>query len=312
MVMKLHGSHLALTFLAIGFAGPVAAAPIPVRLADGATWTLTSHHSRTWHPSSASQPDFAAAIAKRLTWHGGKVPSLLVSPLPAPGGSIPPGIEASQTLDVPVLVQVDAALRPLGFVHPGEVLVATEQFIIRLAGTQDLEGAKKLLPDVLDVTAKALALMELGLLGRAQGLDLVPGRVVSTTTEYPNPFGGKGIPCQESLELESSSAATGRAVVVWRQTSDLSSVRDSVETLARRDGPMPAPGSSPGRRGMEQPEMTARCRYVIDIETGLAIEAQCTTEFLIELTRGPQRVVDKWSIAQTPPLPTRSGGSGRK
>lgn len=291
----------ALALAAALAAAPAPSRPLAVALEDGATWTLTVRHSHVASPPSRYEPPpYTAVFAKRVTWRGGPEPTLVVTPAPAGDRSDPPGVEASQTLDVPIVLRVDHRLAPLGIVNLREVRVATERLVSRGSGgsTRDLDRARALLPDVVDLAVQALTVRELGYVSRGQGL--TPGRQASAVNEYPNPFGGEPVRYRETVSVDSYDAEAGRATATWRMSSDLKALVDGAGELARRaDAQTGARGSPPP---MGAVAASGLCRYAIELASGLATDVWCILKVSAQLSDGPHRIEDDWHLTQSSPV----------
>jgi hypothetical protein len=276
---------------------PALALDMPLKLEDGATWTITAEHTHS-KTDAGKQQAWTLKTVKQLTWSApknGKPGRVLVTPLSAtPAEGSPPELAKARSFPIPALLDVDDTLAPATIVNVVEVRAA---FAGVVGG--DIKGRE----EMADAAAMAMIASELSHASRSQGGELAPGEAASYDDELPNPFGGPPIKAQGVYALESHDAAGGRAVVTWRQSLDPASFRASLaERLAE------VIKDEPARRAEAEAafsQMDVRrddtCRHEIDLATGLAIKAQCS--LTNKVTAGGRLVesVDRWTITQTLP-----------
>lgn len=287
--------------LAACCATPAMSQDLPVRLADGATWTITAERSRHVE-GSADVQSWTLTTVKRLTWHAGvngKPDTLTVTPVSAVAGEgSPAGLAAAQSLAIPATLVVNESLAP------GEVVNLDEVRAEFLRLVPSAQGAST---DLINAGARAMIAVELGSVSHGQGLGLKLKRPVSADTGIPDPFGGPPLRAIETAELVGFDSRHGRAVVKWRQALDLESFRAS--TVALLDSVTKAEADpakiAEARAAFAAASMTseATCLYEIDIRTGLARRGDCQLDYAVTMKGKSQRVTDHWTISQTEPGP---------
>lgn len=278
-------------------ATPALAVEMPVRLKDGATWTITAEHTRTQAEGDQEQT-WSLTTVKQLTWqapNSGEPGRLLVTPVSAtPGEGSPAEVAAGRSLAIPALIQVDESLAPEAIVNTDEVRAA---FAAVLGA--DIKGREA----QADASAMAMIASEVSFASRSQGMDLSLQEPASYEDAAPNPLGGPPIQSLGVYTLESHDAAAGRAVVVWRQELDPASMRASLA-----EGLVQAIKSNPAKRAEAEAAFAkmdiARedvCTHEIDLASGLATKAGCT--LVNKVTAGDRQMVsiDRWIITQTLP-----------
>jgi hypothetical protein len=276
---------------------PALALDMPLKLEDGATWTITAEHTHSKTDDGKPQA-WTLRTVKQLTWSApknGKSGQVLVTPLSATAAEgSPPELAKARSFPIPALLDVDDTLAPATIVNVDEVRAA-------FAGVvgADITGQEEMADDA----AMAMIASELSYASRSQGEELAPGEVVSYDDELPNPFGGPPIKAQGVYALESHDAAGGRAVVTWRQSLDPTSLRASLaQRLAEVIRAEPASRAEAEEAfGQMDVDRDDTCRHEIDLATGLAIKAQC--RLANKVTAGGRLVesVDRWTITQTLP-----------
>jgi hypothetical protein len=288
-------------------AGSACAEPLPVKLADGATWTLTIEHARDDDRPGRKSASSVTSV-KRLTWRKGQGGSdrLTVTPVSTtPGPGSPPGLAAATSLEVPVTLEVDEALTPERVVNTAEVRASFQAMLQRIGSDPAaLAIAKDTLAGLTDASITALATQDLARVALSQGMDLKPGEEVSYQEDRPNPLGGGPIRSNGSYRLESLDRRSGRAVVVWRQTFDpasaAASVAAMVEAMMSRVSADKAAEARAALSTMKL-ERNDTCRHEIDVETGLAVSAACSASTVAGAGSQQSRRTDRWTITQTLP-----------
>lgn len=276
----------------------VNAASLPIRLKDGATWTITAQHVRD--SSGPRAQKWALTTVKRLTWSApgnGRGARLTVTPLSAtPGAESPPEIARARSLAVPAMLEVDESLTPGAVVNVDEVRAAFQIVIGR-----DVRGSEAL----ADAAAMAMIATEAAWAARGQGGDLELGKTFESDGEIENPIGGPPIQARDSYRLESYDPAAGRAVIVWRQTVDTAAfARTLVESLAARmRSATPPMKPADIREALKDATGTIEntCRHDIDIPTGLAVKVACQTMNRMTVQGETRGATDTWTITQTLP-----------
>ena len=293
---------LLVAILACSLAAPAFAETFPIKLMDGATWTLVAQHDREVLGSGGKS--FSVVVTKRITYRATRTASgrLRMEHVAAEALSgMPPEAALTQTLDIPVEFDVDAALTPTAVINLAQVRDATRNLMLRSGATpQDIERMKRLNPDILDDTAMALVGRELAMLGRGQGLTLEKGKPLQQDEDSPNPIGGPPIRAHITVSLTSVDRASGRAIVEWRATLDPQSMRESMRAAFKHANPAKA-AEADAEFDKTKIETDTLCGDEIDIATGLAVKVVCETRSAIITGDQSRGSVDRWTLTQTPP-----------
>lgn len=286
----------ALAAVATAAAGPAPAQGVPVRLADGATWTITAEHTRS-DGTGTPMHNWSVTTVKRLTWHGGKRPTLTINPVSAtPGPSSPSEIAQARSLAVPATLRVDANLAPGEIVNLDEVMAAFLRVAPSAAGGD---------PAVAYASSKAMIASEVGLMARVQGLPLKEGVPIARETALPNPLGGPPFRGVERAQLDSIDQAAGVAKISWSQSIDPDSFRASIkamlDSLAKQA--LSPEKLAHARATLEKAayDNHTDCRYEVATDTGLARHAECRMTLALTAAGESERVVETWTITQTSP-----------
>jgi hypothetical protein len=284
--------------LAAFTATPALAEEFPVRVPDGATWTITGEHSRKVEGDRPQQ--WSLTTTKRLTWRagrGGRPATLTVTPVsatPAPGS--PPELARARSLSIPATLAVDENLAPQSIVNRDEVRAAFVSLVPKAANAPG---------EMIDASTMAMIASEIGTAARLQGLSLKLGETIKADGELPSPLSGAAIRTEETARLESYDPASHRAVVVWRETPDPASYRESLAATLQamaRDKVDPAKIEA-ARAAFAGMSMTGEntCRGEIDTATGLATNVECTLVQTVTDGDKIQRNTEHWTITQTSP-----------
>jgi hypothetical protein len=282
-------------------AAPAAGQDLPVRLADGATWTITAEHSRSTDGGARAQ-NWSLTTVKRLTWRAGRKKgpaTLTVTPVSAIAGpGSPPEVATGRSLAIPATLEVDESLTPGAVVNRDQVRAE----FVRLVPNASAASA-----EMIDASTKAMIASEVATVSRAQGLALKLGEPLSAEIEMPNPLGGPPLRGVESAKLESFDKSTSRAVVNWRQALNPDSFKESTAgmLLAMAKGKVDPAKIEEARTAFATAAMQneTACRHEIDILSGLTLKAECDTTNVITMQGKTQRVVEHWLITQTLPGP---------
>jgi hypothetical protein len=285
--------------IATSLATPAFADDFPIRLADGATRTITAEHTRKSNVP-APAPNWRLTTVKRLTWHVGKSggpPALTVTPVSAtPGAGSPPEVAQARSLAIPATLSVDEHLEPGDFVDGDKVRAE----FVRL-----VPNAKGADTKLIDASTKAMVATELFMTAHGQGLTLKPGAEISADVPIANPLGGPPVRGVVIAKLEAVDKAAGSARIKWSQTLDPASFKAVVETMVADlgRGQLPPDRLAQMRAALEGAAYDSRteCRFDIDIRSGLARRAECTAINNLTIQGKTQQVSDTWLITQSPP-----------
>lgn len=298
--------RLALAALLLG-ATPALAQPLPVKLADGATWTMTVERVR--ERQRGDQPVQRASVktSAALTWtkagDKGRVTTRILSA--EADSARTPEIASALGLDRPVKTAVDEALVPGRIENWDEVREGLLAAIGKLVPEpQAADAARGVFVNLSADQAAQIILRDQTLAAIGQGSDLELGKPVEYDDRLPNPLGGPPIESTGRFELASYDAAKGQAVVTWRQAFDRASATRSIaaalEALIARAAPDQVDKLKAAFKDAKV-DRTDTCRHEIDIATGLAARAVCDTTIEINVQGEAGRNVDRWTITQSLP-----------
>lgn len=285
--------------LAVGFATPAFAEEFPIKLVDGASWTITAEHTRKSSDPAPAQ-NWSLTTVKRLTWHAGKAgePSMLtVTPVSAtPGAGSPAELAQARSLAIPATLHVGDGLEPGEVVNREEVRAE----FVRLA--PNAKGADARL---IDASAMAMVATELAMTAHGQGTLLKRGSPVSGEVAMANPLGGPPLKGLVTITLEAVDTAAGMAKIAWSQASEPASfkavVAEMLADLGKRQLPPDKLAEAKAALDSASYDNRTECRFDIDTRTGLARRSVCTATNTVSMQGKTQSVVDQWTIAQTPP-----------
>jgi len=284
--------------LLAGGGAPALAQEMPVRLKDGATWTVTAEHTQAAE-SMGPTHNWGLTTVKRVTWHAGRhgePATITVTPVSAkalPGS--PVEIEAARSLAIPATLYVDDGLVPGPVINKDEV---------RAAFLKVAPSAKDDTTGLADAASKAMIASELLLTSQAQGVSFKAGKSISADAEMPNPMGGPPMRAVESASLEAYDKPAGRAVIRWRRVLDPSAFKASIESmLATFQQKAPPEKVEEARQALADAKMESQtvCRHEIDLASGLAVKTACDMTLSTTLHGKSQKVAEHWAITQTVP-----------
>ena len=281
------------------------AEPIPVRLKDGATWTLSVEHGRKSDRAGKTEA-WSVTTVSRITWKAGAKGAgrLTVTPVTTtPGPGSPPELGTATAFEIPIIVEVDETLAPGRVLNMDELRTA---FAAMLKTMGSSANSSNPLPNLTDASIMAMATQDLGRLALVQGSDLEVGREVKYEDDLPSPLGGPPIHSLGMFRLESLDREAGHAVIAWQQAFEPKSASQTVAALVERmlaNVPSDKIGEARAALAKMTLERQDRCRYEVDLRSGLVARATCTAE--IVSGAGPQtaRRSDTWVITQTLPEP---------
>lgn len=290
--------HAAAILLAC-FVTPAVAQIAPIRLPDGATWTITAEHTRRAEGAGQAQ-NWSLTTVKRLTWHAGgngKPNTLTVTPVSAvPGAGSSPEVAIGRSLAIPAVLVVDQSLTPGDVVNRDEVRAEFRRLV---------PSAPKDSTDLIDAATKAMIASELVIASRAQGLELQLKKPRSAEIGMPNPLGGQPLRATEIVQVEAVDIKNGRAVVKWRQALDPESFKASAAAIltTMAQGKVEPAKIEAARAAFATASMIneTECFYEIDLPTGLARRGECFVDFAVNLSGKTQKASDHWVISQTMP-----------
>lgn len=286
-----------LALLMAVIAGPAAAKDFPVRLPDGATWTITAEHSRS---IEGDRPQaWSLTTIKRLSWRAGgagKSATLTVTPISAvPGAGSPAELARARSLAIPATIEVSEDLMPQSIVNTEEVRAEFSKLAADMVAKAPVE--------LVDASIMAMVASETAQAARLQGLSLNIGQSISAEGAMASPFGGAPIKTIETAKLESYSAKDHRGVLVWSQKADLASLRDAIIdmlTTGAHGDPAKLAEAKVALASFSA-TMESTCRGELDATTGLAAHVECSQVETVSQGGKAQRVTERWLITQTKP-----------
>ena len=283
------------------------ATELPVKLEDGATWTVTV--SRERERTRSSQPPQASRLvtAMRLTWaakgdDGGQLTATTVSAEAGPLAA-PEDVMAALGQARPVVMDVDAALTPERIRNWSEVRGDLDAAVAKLTSDPKVAAtAKGLFAGLSDAQAAQVVMRDLGMVAISQGTALDLGKPFDYEDNLPNPLGGPPIKSKGRFQL--ISLDPGRAVIEWRQAFDpvsaAASLTMALEALMQQASPEQAPRVRDVFEGARV-DRSDSCRHEIDVPTGLAVRITCSSTIEVTAQGETGRNVDRWTITQTLP-----------
>lgn len=286
------------------------AAELPVKLPDGASWTLQVERERSRERGSRPPQASKLVTEMRLSWRaegddgGGRLTATTVAADAGPLAA-PEDVMAALGQARPVVMDVDAALTPERIRNWDEVRGDLEAAVAKLAPDPKMtEMAKGLFGGLSDVQAAQVVMRDLGLVAIGQGTALELGDAFDYEDRLPNPLGGPPIATKGRFELVSFDAAKGEAVVEWRQAFDpdaaAASLAVALEALMAQASPEQAPRVKSAFEGAKV-DRKDHCRHQIHVPTGLAVRVACTSTIDVTVQGETGRNVDRWTITQTLP-----------
>lgn len=299
----------AILILAAVLAAPAAQAiDLPVKVPDGAVWTQTIVHTRTDARDGTTQTLTSTQVIK-ASYHVEAATRLLRQEfvsfdVDGAQAEQRATLAAQAKLVYPAELEVDAGMAPMRV----RAWDAMRELIFKaLAATVSdarAVGAVKASFEKMDAAQAATLFKEQGLVGLGQGTSLGLRKPKSYESEVPNLFGGPGIRAAGTFLLETIDAKAGRAVVSWSQaldpTSLTKSLNSTMEAMVTRAAPEKAAEARAQVAGLTL-DRQERCRFEIDIPTGLSVKTDCE----VELKSGvPGRILartERWLITQTLP-----------
>ncbi|MCX7588667.1 hypothetical protein [Phenylobacterium sp. 58.2.17] len=284
--------------LAAALATSAAADEFPVRLDDGATWTMTVDHTIETDRAGVKEI-VGTTTTSQLVWAPGVVTVRQVSI----GGreGVPDEAVQALNLGVPVELTVDEALQPTGIRNEAQVRDAVAAMLKRTTpNSPDPAAVGPGKAAIFKGMVEELAMRDVRRTSISQGMSLKPGKATAYEGSLQSPFGGSPMTATGSYTLITRDRAANRAVIHWRQAIDPKSAQRGVADIATAsfdgltDKQAEALRESVAKLAFDQHE---ECRHEIDIATGLALNVQCSSTVVADnITR-----VERWTITQTQP-----------
>ena len=305
---------LAITAL-LSIATPCVAAPVnlPINVADGASWTIESARVRVDEVGAATRRMESGARYQASYRDGADGAVLTLKPL---GGSLyglTVGAAALSRSDLPLEVDVDERLIPIR----ARNWPALREALLALLDAPTADGppvdpmvgetARAVFRSLHDEQAPEIMFPPFHYLGFGQGRALDPDQPQAYEDQVSNLLGGPPIKTRGSFVLESHDRQAGRAVVVWSQAPDpeslAASVRDANNALIAKTGPAGRDEVAEKAIGrMNAMTRDDRCRFEIDVPTGLAVKTECASTIGLSIPgEPPARSTTTWTITQTLP-----------
>lgn len=298
---------LALLALVTGAPARAEPTPLPIRLLDGATWTQTVAHTQTndrngvvttWTQTSVSKATLSRPASGPATLRQDPVSAKTSEGAPA-------DIVASGEFVFPVVIEVDAGLRPQRIVNWPDLRAAMDAYLPKLVrDPKQLENARAQIARMDDRQSVGNLLRDQALLGLGQGTLLELGQARTYDDQTPNALGGPPIAMKGAFKLESFDKRQRRAVVTWTRAMDPASSAASLEVakqamIAR----LPPEQAAKARTDLEGMAVTRTdaCRFEVDVGTGLAVTADCTTAVRSGTPTQFAARTERWLMTQTLP-----------
>jgi hypothetical protein len=285
-------------------------AAMPVKLSDGASWSQTIARTRTDERGGQTHAVTLTTVLK-VTYNRpkGQPATLRQAFVSAEAGAGFTGADAAQAaaqakLVFPATIEVDDSLTPTRVANWPDLRATMDAEFARLiSDPKALEAARGSFVNLTDKQA-AVFFKEQQLIALGQGLDLAAGQSRSYDDKVPNMMGGPPILTHGTFRMESYDLPKGRAVVTWTQTLDTASASASISATAAamlaRMAPEQAAKSKAALEGLTI-DRSDSCRFEIDIPTGLATTADCTSTMQSGLPGKAAKRTDRWLISQTLP-----------
>jgi hypothetical protein len=302
-----------LTFMALAasLAAPAVASAVdmPVKLKDGATWTQTTVHSRTDVRDSQPAASQTATSVLKLVYNeqsGARTlrEEFVSFQVEGVQRETANQLTAQAKLIYPAVLDVDESLLPQkvrDWPKMREVI-----FAALAASTSDqgaFEAVKANFARMSDVQAASL-FKEQALVGIGQGVSLELGERRTYEDQVPNLFGGPAIKTNGEIRLDGYDAKAGRAIVAWSQSLDPASLATSVNTAVNAlVARMQPEKQAKARAQLASLTMDRKdsCRFEIDLTTGLATKADCTSAVTSGAGGRVNSRTDHWVITQSTP-----------
>lgn len=291
------------------FASPALSQPVelPVRVADGASWVITTRRVREDVRTGAAPRRVETNAKYKVTFREGTPQGRLAVELleGAIGGDVGGGLPLDE-LKTTFEVEVDEAFAPLRLSNWPQLRAAIYQVMDgRLADPKAREIARSMFEPLTPEHAASVMLPFMAFLGVGQGLALDPTRPHRAKGELPNPLGGPAIGADAVLAIDPATARSGRPVVTWTQAMNPEALRASIgatldHLLTKAASPEQAAEIAATLKDLSMTRED-RCRYEIDAPVGLAATTECVTTQVTTVQGRTQQRTDTWTITQTLP-----------
>lgn len=295
---------LALTFTSVS----AYAANLPVKLREGAVWTQTSVHSRSDTRNGATRATTVTSVIKTTYRKEGAVGTLrqdFVSfDVEGVGSEQVKALTDQAKLIYPAVIEVDEALTPTRVRDWDRMRETIFQGVAAQSPDPQAVAAVKAVYEKMDASQAASLFKEQGLVSLGQGTGLSLGETRHYDGEAPNTLGGPPIKTSGSFRLESIDKAGGRAVISWSQalepTSLSASLAVTMQAMLARLAPEKQAQAKTQLAGLTF-ERLERCKFEVDMATGLAATTDCTVELKSGVQGQLAQRTDHWVITQTLP-----------
>lgn len=300
-----------LSVLLVLAAGPAVAAPsapLPVAVKNGDVWTQDISHTQSRQLGSKPEQSWTLTTHAKVTYRASKGEAEHVG-LEWTGAEASDGapdlIKAAAGFLFPLDLEVDEHLTPTRIVNWDALKGAMTKVYQQNVSEAAARDAAVAMLDKLDgATAAPMMLQEQTLLALGQGTNLQVGVTTRYEDQIANPLGGPPVKATGAFTMVSADRRAGRAVVRWTQDLDQESASQAAKALIDRlIAAAPAAKQDEARRYLSTMTLDRHdaCDYQIDIRTGLALEALCTSETLSGVKDQLGRRSDTWRMTQTLP-----------
>jgi hypothetical protein len=302
----------AILFAALMLSAPAMAraAALPVKLADGATWTQTVVHKRTDERPGMPVESMTATTIVRETFHRGAGGPATVEQSYVSFGVDGVGAEQMAPLVAqakaiyPATIETDDSLTPTRVRNWPQM----QETIFKAMGAASadpkiMDGVRAMYSAMTDQQAASL-FKEQSLVGLGQGVALEVGKPQPYEGNVPNLMGGPPIKTSGAFKLESYDGQASRAVVTWTQALDpqstAASMKVAIGLLLQRVAPEKAAEAKAQFTDLTM-ERHDHCRYEIDVATGLASKADCVVTLKTGTASQAATRTEEWLITQSRP-----------
>ena len=285
----------------LALATPAAAVELPVKVEDGATWTLQSLRMREESRNGTTRR-VETRNRYQVTYHSGAQRWLSLRLVDGElDGDLPKALDPAKK-SISVEVEVDESLLPERLRNWPQVREMLYALYLDDQDQKVVDVMRANFDAMPDTQAAALFLPQLAFLGLGQGQSLESGKPHHYQDLLPNPLGGPSVATDSAFALESDG--DHEAVVVWTQSLDRDSPAASLKVALTN---LAARVEAPNREKLDETLRTTtldrqdRCRFRIDKASGLARQADCTSTMKIEAAGQSGGRTDTWTITQSPP-----------
>lgn len=298
--------RLALALLALS-ATAASADALPVRLTEGAAWTVAIEHVRERERPDAPAQVTRLSTTNRAVWTRSDGRAwLTLTPQDVKSNASdaePSDLQSLQTQ--PAVFEVDESLTPVALANWDELRAGIGAELARSSADPKIQAElAAMLGGMTGEQAAQVMGRSWTMATLSQGVDLQLGEDTVYDDLLPNPLGGPAIKSVGRFKLESVDKAAGRAVVIWTQSLDpgstTESIRQALQTIVERLAPERAEEAKKAFVGANITRDDA-CRHEIDIPTGLAVAVSCSSQSAVSVQGKTVVSRDRWTITQTTP-----------